>query len=72
MMRIFAVYFVFLSIVLTGCTSTTSEHLQVDGDGQELGEEAMKFKKNKNLYKEVSAILDKESHEAWKRIRDKE
>ena len=32
----------------------------------------MKFKKNKNLYKEVSTILDKESDEAWKRIRDKE
>ena len=37
----------------------------------ELGEEAIKFKKNKNLYKEVSAILDKEYIEAWKRIRDK-
>ena len=35
----------------------------------ELGEEAMKFKKNKNLYKEVSAILDQEYHEAIKRLR---
>ena len=38
----------------------------------ELGEEAMKFKKNKNLYEEVTTILDKESHESLKRIRDKE
>ena len=37
----------------------------------ELGEEAIKFKKNKDLYKEVSEILDKEYIEAWKRIRDK-
>ena len=28
----------------------------------------MKFKKNKNLYKEVSAILDQEYHEAIKRL----
>ena len=60
MMRIFAVYFVFLSIVLTGCTSTISEHLQVDGEGQELGEEAMKdleHKKNKHLISFYSRLV---------------
>ena len=36
MMRIFAVYFVFLSIIIAGCTSITSDPLPIDEEGLEL------------------------------------
>ena len=53
MMKIFAVYFIFLSLIMTGCMATTSEHLQVDEEGQELSEEAMKDLEHKKNIEEL-------------------
>ena len=53
MMRIFAVYFVFLSIIMGGCTSTTSETLQIDEEGLEVRDEAMKDLEHKRNIEEL-------------------
>ena len=53
MMRIFAVYFVFLSIIMGGCTSTTSETLQIDEEGLGVQDEAMKDLEHKRNIEEL-------------------
>ena len=53
MMRIFAVYFVFLSIIMAGCTSTTTEPFPTDEEGLELQDEAMKDLEHKKNIEEL-------------------
>ena len=53
MMRIFAVYFVFLSMIMAGCTSTTKEPLPIDVEGLELQDEAMKDLEHKRNIEEL-------------------
>ena len=42
MMRIFAIYFIFLSIIMAGCTSNIRDPLQIDEEGLGVQDEAMK------------------------------
>ena len=53
MMRIFAVYFVFLSIIMAGCTSNTTEPLQIDEEGLRVQDEAMKDMEHKRNIEEL-------------------
>ena len=53
MMRIFAVYFVFLSIIMAGCTSTTSGPLTKDEEGLELQNEERKDLEHKRNIEEL-------------------
>ena len=53
MMRIFAVYFVFLSIIMAGCTSTTTEPLPIDEEGLELQDEERKDLEHKRNIEEL-------------------
>ena len=53
MMRIFAVYFVFLSIIMAGCTSTTSEPFPIDEEGLELQDEERKDLEHKRNIEEL-------------------
>ena len=53
MMRIFAVYFVFLSIIMAGCTSTTTEPLPIDEEGLELQNEERKDLEHKRNIEEL-------------------
>ena len=53
MMRIFAVYFVFLSIIMAGCTSTTTDPFPIDGEGLEVQDEAMKDLEHKRNIEEL-------------------
>ena len=49
-MRIFAAYFVLLSLIVAGCASTTSNDLKIDGEGLELQDEAiMDLEHKKNI-----------------------
>ena len=50
-MRIFAVYLVFLSIIMAGCSSTTSEHLSIGDEGLE--EEAIMDQEHKKNIEEL-------------------
>ena len=52
-MRIFAVYFVFLSIIMAGCTSTTTEPLTIDEEGLELQDEERKDLEHKRNIEEL-------------------
>ena len=53
MMRIFAVYFVFLSIIMAGCTSTTTEPFPLDEEGLELQDEERKDLEHKRNIEEL-------------------
>ena len=53
MMRIFAVYFVFLSMIMAGCTSTTTEPLPIDEEGLELQDEERKDLEHKRNIEEL-------------------
>ena len=53
MMRIFAVYFVFLSIIMAGCTSTTTEPLPIDDEGLEFQDEERKDLEHKRNIEEL-------------------
>ena len=53
MMRIFAVYFVFLSIIMAGCTSTTTEPFPIDEEGLELQDEVRKDLEHKKNIEEL-------------------
>jgi len=53
MMRIFAVYFVFLSIIMAGCTSTTTEPFPTDEEGLELLDEESKDLEHKKNIEEL-------------------
>ncbi len=53
MMRIFAFYFVFLSIILAGCTSTSTEPLPIGEGGLEVQDEAMKDMEHKRNIEEL-------------------
>ena len=52
MMRIFAIYFVFLSIIIAGCTSTT-DPLPIDEEGMEVQDPAMKDLEHKRNIEEL-------------------
>ena len=52
-MRIFAVYFVFLSIMMASCTSSTRETLPIDEEGLEVQDEAMKDLEHKRNIEEL-------------------
>ena len=52
-MRIFAVYFVFLSIIMAGCTSNTSELFPIDEEGLELQDEERKDLEHKKNIEEL-------------------
>ena len=52
-MKIFAVYFVFLSIIIAGCTSTTIEPLSIDEEGLELQDEERKDLEHKRNIEEL-------------------
>ena len=52
-MKIFAVYFVFLSIFMAGCTSTTTEPLPIDEEGLELQYEERKDLEHKRNIEEL-------------------
>ena len=52
-MRIFAVYLMIVSIVMTGCASSSSENLEIDGERQELKDEAMKDLEHKKNIEEM-------------------
>ena len=51
-MKIFAAYFVFLSIIIAGCASTTSEHT-INNEGIGIEEEAMKDQEHKRNIEEL-------------------
>ena len=53
MMKFFAVYFVFLSIFMAGCTSTTTELLPIDEEGLELQYEERKDLEHKRNIEEL-------------------
>lgn len=53
MMRIFAVYFVFLSIIMAGCTSNTTEPLPIGEEGLELQDEERKDREHKRNIEEL-------------------
>ena len=53
MMRIIAVYFVFLSIIMAGCTSTTTEPFPLDEEGLELQVEERKDLEHKRNIEEL-------------------
>ena len=53
MMRIIAVYFVFLSIIMAGCTSTTTEPFPLDEEGLELQDEERKDLEHKRNIEEM-------------------
>ena len=53
MMRIFAVYFVFLTIIMAGCSSTTTDHLPIDELGLELQDEERKDLEHKKNIEEL-------------------
>ena len=53
MKKIFAVYLVFLSIIMSGCTSTTSEPFPKDEEGLEVQDEAMKDLEHKRSIEEL-------------------
>ena len=52
-MRIIAVYFVFLSMVMAGCTSTSTEPLPIDEEGLELQDEERKDLEHKRNIEEL-------------------
>ena len=52
-MRIFAVYFVFLSIIMSGCTSTTPEPPSIVGEGVEGQDETQKDLEHKRNIEEL-------------------
>lgn len=52
-MRIFAVYFIFLSIIMAGCTSTTTEPLPIGEEGLELQDEERKDLEHKRNIEEL-------------------
>jgi len=52
-MRIFAVYFVFLSIIMAGCTSTNTEPLPINEEGLEFQEEERKDLEHKKNIEEL-------------------
>jgi len=52
-MRIFAVYFVFLSIIMAGCTSTNTEPLPIDEEGLGLQDEESKDLEHKRNIEEL-------------------
>ena len=51
-MRIFAAYLVFLSIIIAGCASTTSEHT-LNNEGIEIEDEALKDQEHKRNIEEL-------------------
>ena len=53
MMRIFAVYFVFLSIIMAGCTSNNTEPLSINEEGLELQDEERKDLEHKRNIEEL-------------------
>ena len=53
MMRIFAAYFVFLTIIIAGCTSTTTESLLIDEEGLLLQDEESKDLEHKKNIEEL-------------------
>jgi len=53
MMKIFAVYFVFLTIIMAGCTSTNTEPSLIDAEGLELQEEERKDQEHKRNIEEL-------------------
>ena len=53
MMRIFAVYFVFLSIIMAGCTSTTTEPFPIDEEGLEVQDEESRDLEHKRNIEEL-------------------
>jgi len=53
MMRIFAVYFVFLSMIMAGCTSTTTDLLPTDEEGLLLQDEENKDLEHKRNIEEL-------------------
>jgi len=52
-MRILAFYFIFLSIIMAGCTSTTTEPLPIDEEGLELQDEERKDLEHKKNIEEL-------------------
>ena len=53
MMRIFAIYFIFLSIIMAGCTSSITEPFQIDAEGLGVQDEAMKDLEHKRNIEEL-------------------
>jgi len=53
MMRLFAVYFVFLSMIMAGCTSNTTEPFPIDEEGLELQDEERKDLEHKRNIEEL-------------------
>ena len=53
MMRIFAVYFVFLSIIMAGCTSSITEPFPIDEEGLELQDEERRDLEHKRNIEEL-------------------
>ena len=56
MIRIFAVYFVFLSVIMAGCTSITTEPLTIDEEGLELQDEERKDLEHKRNIEELELL----------------
>ena len=53
MMRIFAIYFIFLSIIMAGCTSNIRDPLQIDEEGLGVQDEAIKDMEHKRNIEEL-------------------